>query len=408
MSRIDELIAELCPNGVETKRLGDISHLVRGHGLPKTDFSEDGVGAIHYGQIYTQYGIWADETSSFVPPQKAEKLAKVDPGDIIITNTSENLEDVCKAVAWVGDDTIVTGGHATVIKHEQNAKYLSYWFASSSFQKCKRALATGVKVIDISAKKLENVKIPVPPLEVQREIVRILDKFTQLEAELEAELEARRKQYVFCRDRFLEEVCRGNREVSLGDIARISTGEAISKKVIADHPGPYPVINSGKEPLGFIDTYNVEADPLGVTSRGAGVGSITWREGQYYRGNLNYSVTVRNKSEFLDRFFYYYLTSRNSEIQKLCTYQGIPALNKKNLESLKIAMVPLREQQKYVEVLDKFDALVNDLNSGLPAEIKARRKQYEYYRDKLLTFPPSKRGHTLPHFRVFALQRRTL
>lgn len=207
MSRIDKLIAELCPSGVELKTLGDIAHLVRGNGMPKKDLTDEGVGAIHYGQIYTRYGAWTASTISFVAESTAVKLAKVDPGDIIITNTSENIEDVGKAVAWLGEDQIVTGGHATVIKHGQEPKYMAYWFQSESFFVQKRALATGTKVIDVSARQLLKVRVPVPPLEVQLEIVRMLDCLTQLEAELEAELkaelEARRRQYAHYRDRLL-------------------------------------------------------------------------------------------------------------------------------------------------------------------------------------------------------------
>ncbi len=139
MSRIAQLISELCPDGVEFKALGDISELVRGNGLPKSVFAESGIGCIHYGQIYTYYGIWATKTISFVAPETAMPLAKVDTGDIIITNTSENIEDVCKAVAWLGDSQIVTGGHATVIKHQQDPKYLSYYFCTPEFFDQKRS-----------------------------------------------------------------------------------------------------------------------------------------------------------------------------------------------------------------------------------------------------------------------------
>ena len=191
MSRIDDLLARLCPEGVEFKTIGDFGDLVRGNGMPKSDFVESGVGCIHYGQIYTYYGIWTTETKSFISVEKAKKLAKVDPGDLVITNTSENIEDVCKAVAWLGDAQIVTGGHATVLKHSQDAKYLSYYLQTPRFFAEKKKHATGTKVIDVSAKSLAKIRIPVPPLEVQREIVKVLDSFTQLEAELEA----RRRQY---------------------------------------------------------------------------------------------------------------------------------------------------------------------------------------------------------------------
>lgn len=219
MSRVQELIDELCPDGVPRRPLGELAELVRGNGMPKTVFTSSGVGAIHYGQIYTHYGTWTTSTISFVTPETATRLAKVDPGDVIITNTSENLEDVGKAVAWLGTAQIVTGGHATVIKHHLDPKFLAYWFQTPEFDRQKRKRATGTKVVDVSARSLATVRIPVPPLEVQREVVRILDTFTELEAELKAELKAelsaRRKQFEFYRNHLLSFRERG-RERELG------------------------------------------------------------------------------------------------------------------------------------------------------------------------------------------------
>lgn len=97
--------------------MNEIGTFIRGNGLQKKDFVERGVGCIHYGQIYTYYGTFAKSAKSFVPPLLANKLTKVESGDLIIACTSENVEDICKAVAWLGDDTIVTGGHAIVFKH---------------------------------------------------------------------------------------------------------------------------------------------------------------------------------------------------------------------------------------------------------------------------------------------------
>jgi len=218
VSRIDDLIAEHIPAGVRFEVLGDIAELVRGNGMPKADFTDTGIGAIHYGQIYTRYGVWATSTLSFVAQETAERLAKVNHGDIIITNTSENLADVGKAVAWLGSEQIVTGGHATVIRHGEDPKYLAYWFQSKSFRAQKTALATGTKVIDISAKQLSKIRLPLPPLEVQREIVRILDNFT----ELEAELEARRKQYAHYRSQVFAGV--DARRVPLADLGKWTGG----------------------------------------------------------------------------------------------------------------------------------------------------------------------------------------
>ncbi len=101
---------------VEWKSLGEVSELVRGNGLPKTDFTETGVPAIHYGQIYTYYKTFTLDTKSFVSPETATKLKKVNTGDVVITNTSENWEDVGKAVVYLGTEQAVTGGHATIIR----------------------------------------------------------------------------------------------------------------------------------------------------------------------------------------------------------------------------------------------------------------------------------------------------
>ena len=188
--------------------LGSFAQLVRGSGMPKTDFSESGVGAIHYGQIYTKFGTATAEVITHVPEEKAKKLAVVNPGDVIVANTSENLEDVCKAVAWVGDSDIVTGGHATVIKApEQNAKFISYYMATGRFNKDKRRHAFGTKVIDVAPKNLAKIEFPLPPLEEQQRIVDILDRFDALTSSLSeglpAELAARRSQYEYYRDQLL-------------------------------------------------------------------------------------------------------------------------------------------------------------------------------------------------------------
>jgi type I restriction enzyme S subunit len=171
----------------------------------------------------------------------------------------------------------------------------------------------------------------------------------------------------------------------LGEVCEIKTGQQVSKIEIQQNPGKFPVINSGREPLGFINRYNTENDPIGITTRGAGVGSITWCEGKYFRGNLNYSATIKN-SKFLDvRFLYHILINSQLSIQKLATFNGIPALNKSNLEKLTIPIPPLPVQQEIVNILDKFTELETELEEELKEELKARRKQYEYYRNQLLS-----------------------
>lgn len=165
-------------------------------------------------------------------------------------------------------------------------------------------------------------------------------------------------------------------------IAIIKTGQAVSKQKISNNVGSYPVINSGKEPLGYIDEWNTENDPIGITTRGAGVGSITWQEGRYFRGNLNYAVTIKNKTELDVRFLYHILLEFEQEIHALCTFTGIPALNASNLKKLLIPIPPLETQQRIVKILDKF----TELEATLEAELALRKRQYQYYRDFLLDF----------------------
>ncbi len=169
--------------GGQWVKLIDLGELIRGNGLQKKDFTETGVPAIHYGQIYTYYGTFATKTKSFVSPELAKKLKKVDYGDVVITNTSENFEDVGKAMVYLGTDQAVTGGHATIFKpnHEKIlSKYFVYLTQTSFFTNEKRKYAKGTKVIDVSATDMAKIILPIPPLEEQQRIVSILDKFETL------------------------------------------------------------------------------------------------------------------------------------------------------------------------------------------------------------------------------------
>lgn len=188
--------------------MGEVGELIRGNGLQKKDFTEEGFPCIHYGQIYTYYGTFAKETKSFVSCSLAEKLVKAECGDVIITNTSENINDVGKAVAWCGNQAVVTGGHATVFKPKLvSGKYFAYYSQTGYFYKEKKRYAKGTKVIDVSTKDMSKIKIPVLSIEKQQQIVSILDKFEKLTNDisvgLPAEIEARRKQYEYYRNKLL-------------------------------------------------------------------------------------------------------------------------------------------------------------------------------------------------------------
>ncbi len=188
-------------------------------------------------------------------------------------------------------------------------------------------------------------------------------------------------------DEMIKELCPDGVEwKELGKVCVVKTGQSVNKTFIQNNSGDYPVINSGKEPLGYVDVFNTEDDPIGITSRGAGVGYVSWNEGKYFRGNLNYSATVKDSEKLLPRYLYYFLKNNSKKIEELCTFDGIPALNKSKLENLNIAIPHEDIQKEIVKILDKFTDYVTELT----AELTFRQKQYEYYREAIIGFKTQK------------------
>jgi type I restriction enzyme, S subunit len=184
-----------------------IGEFIRGGGLQKKDFTEMGVGCIHYGQIYTHYGTYAEKTKTCVSNDFAKKARKAKSGDLIIATTSENDEDVCKAVAWIGSEDIAVSSDACIYRHHLNPKFVSYFFQTEQFQKQKKQYITGTKVRRVNADNLAKILIPIPSPEEQARIVTILDRFDALinsiTEGLPREIELRQKQYAHYRDLLL-------------------------------------------------------------------------------------------------------------------------------------------------------------------------------------------------------------
>jgi len=402
MNNIDTLIAQLCPDGVEFRKLGDIGELVRGTGLQKSDFIESGVGCIHYGQIYTHFGIFANETKTYVSPELAKKLKKVQKSDLIITTTSENVEDVCKPVAWLGDEEIVTGGHATIFKHNENAKYLAYNFLTLDFFKQKKMYARGAKVTEISKDNLAKIKIPLPPLPIQQEIVNILDKFTQLEAELQAELEARRKQYEYYRNEFfryendevewmtLGEVCEKTENIKWKEnsIEEFQYIDLTSVSRENNKISETQTINSTNAPSRAQQIVNTDDVIFGTTRPTLKRYSLITSKFHNQICSTGFCVLRANQKLILPKYLFFILTtvSFSNYVENKQEGASYPSISNSMVKKYKTLIPPLTEQQRIVSILEKFDGLVNDISEGLPAEIEARCKQYEYYRGKLLDF----------------------
>ncbi len=205
--RLKTLLQTLAPKGVEFRKLGDIGEFTRGNGLLKSDLQDKGRPVVHYGQIHTQYNLSIDKTISYVNDALFHKLKKAKPNDILIATTSENVKDVGKSIAWLGNEEIAFSGDMYSYSTNENPKFIIYYFQTWFFQKEKEKRITGTKVMRIHENDLKQITIPIPPLEIQQEIVKILDQFsaltTDLLAGIPAEIEARKKQYEYYREKLL-------------------------------------------------------------------------------------------------------------------------------------------------------------------------------------------------------------
>jgi len=204
---VTKKIPDIDCSNVEYKKLGDISNIIRGGNFQKKDFIEQGKPCIHYGQIYTRLGTTTSKSITYLNDDVYSKSKKAMPNDIIMAVTSENIEDVCKCTVWVGNKDVAVSGHTAIIHPSINSKYLGYYFQTKMFFKQKKKLAHGTKVIEVTPDKLNDILIPVPPLSVQKNIVKILDRFDKLNNDmsegLPAEIETRKKQYEYYRDTLL-------------------------------------------------------------------------------------------------------------------------------------------------------------------------------------------------------------
>lgn len=409
MSKLERLIQQYCPDGVEYVPLSSIGTIKRGNGLQKKDFVKAGIGCIHYGQIYTKFGLFTNKTLTYVDKELADHLLHIEKGDLVIACTSENVEDVCKAVAWLGDDSIVTGGHSCVLHHNQNPKYIAYFFQTESFQRQKRKYAYGTKVIDIKPDSIGKIEIPLPPLPVQEEIVRILDAFTELQAELQAELQKRKQQYNYYLDNLLNFKNINRRGGYQAEVRWMKLKDVCMKTSNIkwkSTTGQYRYIDLSSVDIqthSIIST--IEIDKMSAPSRAQQIVQeddvifATTRPTQMraciiptqYNGDIcstGYCVLRVDTKILLPRFLFFSLTVSGFKtyLSNNLTLGNYPSISNNTLLEYEVPVPSLANQQRIVTILDRFDTLTTDLTQGLPAEIEKRRQQYEYYRDKLLTF----------------------
>lgn len=268
-----------------------------------------------------------------------------------------------------------------VYSNELETKFL-YFLMHATFKHYIISKSVGATATSIRKPMLEKFQIPIPPLEIQKEIVRILDTFTELTAELAAELAARKKQYSYYRDELLSFDENKVEWKTLGEVAEFRRGTAITKKQTT--VGKVPVIANGPLPTYQHGESNREGETIVIARSGAYAGYVSfWNQPIF----LTDAFSVHpNNNVLTPKFAYYFLKNKQSHIHSMKKGAGVPHVRVKEFESYKIPIPPLAEQERIVSILDKFDTLTTSISEGLPKEIEIRKKQYEYYRDKLLTF----------------------
>ena len=381
---------------VEWKTLGEVAELYAGlSGKNKEHFQKGNAPYVTYKNIFENLAV-DSSILEMVSIEADERQHAIKYGDILITGSSENIEEVGMAsvVTFHPETEIYLNSFSFGIRFHSaiqlSPEFTKYLFRSDLLRKQIMKTASGVTRFNVSKKKFLAITLPIPPLRVQARIVEILDKFTQLEAELQAELEARRKQYAYYRDQLLNFSQYPPLNVNiewktLGEMAEIGTGS--SNRQDEAENGVYPFYVRSKNILRS-STYQFDETAIIIPGEG-GIGDIFhYTEGKYALHQRAYRIKVNAENELFPKFLFYYMTNAFKPfILSRCVGATATSIRKPMLTDFPIPIPPLSEQRRIVDILDRFDTLTNSISEGLPKEIALRRKQYAYYRDALLSFP---------------------
>ena len=404
MSKLDELIRELCPDGVQVFRLEEIAHYAKTRIDCKTINEDNYVGVENLLQNK------AGKTKATSVPTTGMVIA-YQKNDILIGNIRPYLRKV-----WLADCEGGTNGDVLTVQIEDTEKvlpqFLYYVLSSEKFFLYDIQNSKGAKMPRGSKDAVMKFEVPLPPPEVQREIVRILDNFTNLTAELTAELTARKTQYSFYREKLLDMTKVKAMMVEIADLGKWSGGKTPSMAEMKYWEGgtiPWVSSKDVKQPI-LSDTIdhitNAAIDEASMTVYPAGSVAIVTRSGILrhtfpvtyipFETTVNQDIKILvTKEGISSRYVSHALQAYGENIRRTTKKQGgtVDSLDFQKVLAYKIPVPPLDVQNRIVNVLDNFEKICSDLNIGLPAEIEARQKQYEYYRDKLLTFAET--GNTI-------------
>lgn len=382
MTKLDELIQDFCPEGVEFLEIKECVISVKN--IKWKDHTGEEYQYIDLTSVDrdTHSIIETQTINSANAPSRALQIVQVN--DVLLGTTRPMLKRYCYITKRYDREICSTG---FCVLRPNTRIILPGWLyhniSSSYFFTHVEKFQKGASYPAISDADVKAYRIPVPPLEVQREIVRILDNFTELTAELTAELAARKKQYQYYRDKLLlpaDEISM----VQLAEIADIGTGSSNTNEGLDE--GEYPFYVRSQEPLRK-NEYEFDETAIITAGDGVGVGKVFhYVEGKYALHQRAYRIHINTPTVYPKYFFYYMKSAFLPYIEKTMFQGSVPSIRRPMLNAFPVPVPALDVQKRLVHVLDNFDAICSDLKIGLPAEIEARQKQYEYYRDMLLTF----------------------
>lgn len=380
MNKIDQLLKKYCPNGVETHLLSEVATISNGIRITKNDIISEGKYCIYNGStnIFGKFNNWnAKKFSSFV-----------------VRYGSAGLVGFLRQDSWVTDNSMIV---VTKDKLFLLPKYL-YYFLKNNEIYFKSNLVLG-SVPNVPKLIVETLEISVPPIEIQNKIVEILDNFSELEAELEAELEFRNIQYEHYNNKLLDfdnnqSLLRKlinddflNKEVKtykLTEVAKISNGDRITKSELLEN-GEFTVYNGSISIFGTCNKWNTNKYASIVVRYGS-AGLVGFLRNVAWVGDASFIVETNDLSILNPQYLYYFLKNSENYFVKSKILGSTPSLPKSVLEDFEIKVPSIEIQNRIVRVLEKLETYNKDVNTGLPAEVNARKSQYDYYLNKLLTF----------------------
>lgn len=383
--RILEFIKQNCKN-VEFHALGDIGEFFGGlSGKTKEDFKNGNAKYITYKNIFSNHKTNL-ELCEFVKIKENEKQNSLKFGDVLFTISSETQNEcamssvICQEIK----EPIYLNSFSFCFRPKENLllpDFCAYLFRSSAVREKLIKTANGVTRFNVSRKKVAEIKIPVPSLEVQNKIVEVLDSFSSLVRSLVLEKTAREKQYKYYLNHLITNA-KNSRILKLGEVCEFVRGIRVTKKDLNN--GKYLVYQNSLKPLGNYDKANCSANSTFIIVGGS-AGSIGYSYDDFWAADdCFYCKTNEN---VINRFIYYILINKQNELLSKVRKASVPRISRNDIENIEIPLPPLDEQERIIRILDSLNELANGLSVGIPKEIELRQKQYEYWRDRLLEFP---------------------